>query len=106
MPSIAKHTPKMTFARHSAPVKDEPRSSKKYGHRWRKLRKAFLLKNPLCGKCTEEGLMVDATEVDHIKPHRGDDRLFWDESNWQGLCNSHHSRKTAAENGGFGNARK
>lgn len=50
--------------------------------------------------------MVDATEVDHIKPHRGDMVLFWDESNWQGLCRSHHSRKTAGENGGFGNQRR
>jgi 5-methylcytosine-specific restriction endonuclease McrA len=29
--------------------------------------------------------------VDHIIPHRGDDRLFWDRSNWQALCAHHHN---------------
>lgn len=31
--------------------------------------------------------------------------LFWDRTNWQGLCKQCHSRKTAAEDGGFGNAK-
>lgn len=35
--------------------------------------------------------------VDHIIPHRGDKKLFWDERNWQGLCKKHHDRKTAKE---------
>lgn len=43
-----------------------------------------------------------ATEVDHIIPHRGDQQLFWDTNNWQGLCKPCHSRKTAQEDGGFG----
>ena len=34
------------------------------------------------------------TVVDHIVPHRGDARLFWDEDNWQPLCKSCHDRKT------------
>nr|DAK90259.1 MAG TPA: HNH endonuclease bacteriophage, HNH Endonuclease, DNA.52A [Caudoviricetes sp.] len=28
---------------------------------------------------------------------------MWDQSNWQALCHECHSRKTAKENGGFGN---
>jgi 5-methylcytosine-specific restriction protein A len=32
--------------------------------------------------------------------------LFWDRSNWQGLCHPCHSAKTATEDGGFGNARR
>ena len=28
--------------------------------------------------------------VDHIKPHKGDETLFWDETNWQALCKPHH----------------
>ena len=35
-----------------------------------------------------------ATVVDHIKPHRGDQKLFWDRSNWQPLCEHHHNVKT------------
>lgn len=38
-----------------------------------------------------------ATVVDHIKPHRGDKILFWDESNWQALCKQCHDRKTMTE---------
>ena len=44
-----------------------------------------------------EGRYVKATDVDHIVPHRGDKKLFWDESNWQALCHRHHSIKTRNE---------
>ncbi|PAU94052.1 HNH endonuclease, partial [Paracoccus salipaludis] len=43
--------------------------------------------------------------VDHVVPHRGDPERFWDQDGWQPLCASCHSRKTAAEDGGFGNRR-
>lgn len=46
-----------------------------------------------------------AEVVDHIQSHKGDMRLFWDESNWQPLCKRHHDIKTASEDGGFGNKR-
>lgn len=35
--------------------------------------------------------------VDHIKPHRGDQKLFWDRRNWQPLCEHHHNVKTMTE---------
>jgi 5-methylcytosine-specific restriction protein A len=47
-------------------------------------------------------LIVPATVCDHIVPHKGDERLFWAEENWQSLCFHHHSEKTAQEDGGFG----
>jgi 5-methylcytosine-specific restriction enzyme A len=56
--------------------------------------------------CEAEGDVVPATVVDHVKPHRGDAALFWDKSNWAGRCETHHNRKTASEDGGFGNARR
>lgn len=44
---------------------------------------------------------VLSTVVDHVIPHRGDDVLFWDESNWQALCKScHDSHKRRQENSG------
>ncbi|AFR18473.1 HNH endonuclease [Burkholderia pseudomallei] len=46
---------------------------------------------------------MPASVVDHIVPHRGDAHLFWDQSNWQAMSKSCHDRKTARENGGFGN---
>jgi 5-methylcytosine-specific restriction protein A len=40
--------------------------------------------------------------VDHIRPHMGDPALFWDEGNWQALCDytspfNCHGTKTANE---------
>ena len=64
-----------------------------YGYKWQQKRKAFLMRpeNVLCVFCAAKGLVTAATVVDHIKPHRGDDVLFWDETNWQSLCSSCHS---------------
>jgi 5-methylcytosine-specific restriction protein A len=72
-------------------------SARGYGARWRRARLAFLARHPLCATCQAEGRLVPATDVDHVVPHRGDQRLFWDESNWQGLCKPCHDAKTARE---------
>lgn len=60
--------------------------------RWKSARYHFLLSHTDCIVCGKS-----ATEVDHIIPHRGDIALFWDSNNWQPLCNSCHSAKTAKE---------
>lgn len=76
-----------------------------YDSRWRKARIGFLMKHPLCVECERKGRIVPATVVDHITPHKGDKQLFWDKANWQTLCKTCHDRKTATEDGGFGNGR-
>lgn len=75
-----------------------------YGAAWRKRRDLYLAENPYCVQCWSEGHEVQAQQVDHIVPKRlgGAD----DESNWQPLCDHHHSVKTARDNGGFGNGRR
>jgi len=65
-----------------------------YGYRWQVESKKFLRDNPYCAYCLREGRYTKATVVDHIVPHRGDMDLFWDKSNWQGLCVKHHNKKT------------
>jgi len=65
--------------------------------KWKAARLAFLRAHPLCVDCGELGVIEAATDVDHIMPHKGDRKLFWDRSNWQALCHSCHSRKTARE---------
>lgn len=71
-----------------------------YGHKWRKLRLAFLSRHPLCVFCSTKGHIAQATVVDHIIPHKGDQRLFWDMSNWQPLCKKcHDSDKKIIEGG-------
>ena len=58
-----------------------------YDTAWDKARLAFLALYPCCAMCP-----ALATTVDHVIPHRGDNRLFWDRSNWQALCTRCHSR--------------
>lgn len=69
--------------------------------RWRKYRVSFLKANPLCVMCKPK--LNASTVVDHIIPHKGDIKLFWDKSNHQALCYSCHNRKTAKYDGGFKN---
>lgn len=74
-----------------------------YDGRWRKYRLSFLRRHHLCVYCQAQGIVEAATVVDHIVPHKGDSKLFWDKHNHQALCASCHSAKTAREDGGFGN---
>ena len=67
-----------------------------YGAQWRKARIAFLREHPFCAMCGKALRGADAV-VDHIRPHRGDPVLFWDENNWQALCKECHDRKTLTE---------
>jgi 5-methylcytosine-specific restriction protein A len=79
-----------------------------YGKRWEHASKAFRNRYPLCGQrpngqrpvmsvCFDRGLVRSARQVDHVIPHRGDERLFWDrEGNWQSLCASCGSKKSRA----------
>jgi 5-methylcytosine-specific restriction protein A len=46
---------------------------------------------------------LPANVVDHIKPHQGDEELFWDRNNWQAMNKICHDKKTVKEDGGFGN---
>lgn len=59
--------------------------------RWRAMRLRQLQREPICRYCAESSIVEVATHVDHIKPHRGDESLFWDESNLQSLCATCHS---------------
>lgn len=65
-----------------------------YDAEWRVERKRFLREHPLCVECMKTGKLRAATVVDHIIPHRGDKRLFWDRRNWQALCKDCHGYKT------------
>lgn len=68
--------------------------------RWREKRRRQLEREPLCRECLKHNELTQATEVDHIVPHKGDKTLFFDDGNLQSLCHKHHSIKTARENAG------
>ena len=60
---------------------------------WRKLSRAYLIRNPLCAQCQDEGRIVLATQVDHIVAVK-DGGTWFDRSNLQALCDKHHGLKT------------
>lgn len=82
-----------------------------YGYKWRQARAGYLVLHPFCAYCLREvGVSYDqeavtiglqctkagiglpyAQAVDHVTPHRGDMKVFWDLANWQSLCSTHHS---------------
>lgn len=83
-------------------------SQRGYGYKWQQISKAFLRAHPLCQcpNCQEGKLrLMAASVVDHIIPHKGDMKLFWDRNNWQAMSKECHDRKTATEDGGFGRPR-
>ena len=82
------------------------RTERGYDNRWLRYSKNYRLNNPLCVMCEKKGIATAAQCVDHIIPHEGDQDLFWDKSNHQSLCNECHSRKTASEDGSFGNMKR
>lgn len=65
-----------------------------YTSKWDIERRAFLglPENRKCNRCANP-----ATIVDHVKPHRGDRKLFWDRRNWQPLCAHCHNRMKQSE---------
>ena len=71
-----------------------------YDARWDKARLEHLDEYPLCIDHKKRGYIEVATVVDHIIPHKGDQKLFWDRDNWQSLCKPCHDRKTQLEDRG------
>lgn len=62
-----------------------------YDRRWKRARGHFLRQHFYCWGCGAIGVKRKADTVDHIIPHRGDLRLFWDRNNWQPACAWHHN---------------
>lgn len=63
---------------------------------WKKLRRSHLASSPLCVRCLEEGRTTPATDVDHVKPWRGDLEAFF-AGPFQSLCKSCHGAKSSRE---------
>jgi 5-methylcytosine-specific restriction enzyme A len=68
--------------------------------RWRALRLVIFRRDLYTCRCGCRLLEGNTSLLvcDHIKPHRGDERLFWDETNLQTLLKScHDAAKQRAE---------
>ena len=87
---------------HRRQVRDRPGSSWYNLAAWKHpiygLRARVLREQPFCdgwppGSCTR-ALTTDDAQVDHVVPHAGDPRLFWNRANLHGLCTACHAAKT------------
>ncbi|GEP09272.1 hypothetical protein MGN01_11170 [Methylobacterium gnaphalii] len=56
-----------------------------YSSAWDKARAGFLRSHPNCARCP-----APASVVHHRRPHRGNQVLFWDRTNWEALCKPCH----------------
>ena len=89
--------------RHKQPTSEYEKkrnsiNSKVYNTTWRKLRRVKLNNNPLCEICLAKGNVVQAGEVDHVKPVKEYPELMLCLKNLQSLCVTCHSKKTREEN--------
>ena len=99
-------TYKPSGARPAPRVEDRRTSAQRgYGYAWQRLRLTILARDHyLCQECQRQGKITPVGKsghVDHVIPKErgGTD----DPDNLETKCSSCHSRKTAAEDGGFGN---
>ena len=66
--------------------------------RWQKLRWSVLVRDLFtCQMC--ERVETDTSQLvgDHKRPHRGDERLFWDKNNIQCVCKRCHDSEKQRE---------
>jgi 5-methylcytosine-specific restriction protein A len=81
-----------------------------YDKHWVKIRKKVLERDGYicqCQECLGSGRIVPASQVDHKIPFKSlDDPLRLDMNNLQSLSAACHSKKTATQDGGFGNRRQ
>ena len=74
------------------------RTQKMYNTRlWRRASRQFLKLHPYCVNCRP--VLTRANVVDHIRPHNGNEDLFWNPDNWQPMCRRCHNTKTRREQG-------
>lgn len=92
--------------RRKATIRRCEKAYKRYqSKRWKVFREMYLAEHPLCKNFDD--CHNFAEHVDHIKRIESEeDELFYDENNLQALCRKCHSKKTAMEDGGFGNRKK
>lgn len=91
---MQKLQPRSKPAKRTGRDADPNRTIKLNSSAWRKLRASVLMDEPLCRHCSARGLVVLATDVDHMNGADNNRR-----ESLQPLCHECHSRKTARDLG-------
>ena len=87
----------------SCPCDPKGANARGYNYQWQQASSRYLDEHPCCAHCGRtvyrgrQRRHPRKGHVDHIKPHQGSRRLFWDEDNWQTLCATCHGVKSRAE---------
>lgn len=68
----------------------DPRTKKRYGRAWKRIRDKYVMEHPFCELCFQRGVIVPVEEVHHKKPLS--EGGTHDRSNLIALCKSCHSR--------------
>ena len=106
-PSLSTLSPTVAYLPQDDGERAKFRAATSAGHkwyhtaRWKRLRAVILLRDLYtCQLCKRIEANASRLVADHITPHKGDERLFWDETNLQALCwNCHSGAKQRAERG-------
>jgi 5-methylcytosine-specific restriction enzyme A len=104
-PRLGTLTPKVGFLRDTEAQIDKRRGeanaarSNYKTQRWRRLRWQVLLDSLFtCARCgVMLGERTSLLVADHVRPHRGDEALFWDRANLQCLCKPCHDSAKQSE---------
>ena len=83
------------YMKHYNKFERDPNANKRYGSRWRKIRAAFLLANPLCELCRDNGRFVPAEMVHHKR--KLSEGGTHEKGNLRALCQECHSRLHAQD---------
>ncbi|WP_235911619.1 HNH endonuclease [Mesorhizobium xinjiangense] len=85
-----KHMPSRQEQRREHDQRRGSARERGYTTAWDKAARGFKRSHPLCLGCHAVGRVKPTEVVDHVVPHRGDNALFWDRTNWQASCHWHH----------------
>lgn len=77
------------------PRAPKPIITSPYDWKWRQVSLAYRRDYPLCEVCLAEGRVTEATAVHHKIPIIEAPHRKYDISNFQSICQSHHSHITA-----------
>lgn len=97
-------------ARH-ARQRDQARGTARergYSSRWDKASATYLRSHPYCVVCGQPAEVTDHIKAPKLRQattpeeRRAASRLFWDQANWQALCQYHNKLKAIEREGGFG----
>lgn len=84
---------KQEVNKHYNKFQRDPKTNKRYGRAWKRIRDRYIKFKPLCEECQKSGRITPAQEVHHILPlSKGGCN---DVNNLMSLCKSCHSRITA-----------